>query len=645
MPDIQAARRQKWSSLQSKSEVHESAEPCMVHRVLDVFLSSTARDLEPHRRAIHAELTSTGLFHCQEDFESQDAGAVEFCREKVKASDIFIGLTGQRRGWEPDGDNAKRSITEMEHDWAKEAQCRRYLYVAPDSFPVPGDLRDTDEQYERQQAFRRRVMDGGERIVSQKGFEHPERLAADIVKHLLTQLVTSELITLLRPELSPQSPVSPNEQRLAVAAAIERLTEDEDVDLLALAKNPNIKLAGLESKLKTRAETHEAEGQSSIKVSAEYWRHIGALAFLHNTQKALTVYEKAVSLDPLEPEGWRYFGELQYRLGDLAGAEESFEHVLALGKSKADPKTQAMGYMRLGLISLAHGNLPRAEALATEALRCADAAGWQAGMARAYVNLGNIHLTRGDLDNAEAMQGKAIALDEAAGNREGMAAAYVNAGIIDSIRGDLDEAEEMQRKALKLYEYLADKSGMAYAYGNLGIVYHQRRELDKAEDMQNEALMLNQEMGNKRGMALAYGNLGIIHETRGDLEKAKKMQLESLALYRKLDSKDGMARAHSNLGNIYLARGRRSEAEKRQRKALTLYQELSSKEGMAATNASLGKIYQIKGDKTAMCECWHKARDLYLQTGLPNKVAEVENLLKLNECGTSCDTADRSRGI
>ena len=104
---------------------------------------------------------------------------------------MFVGLIGLRRGWEPDGDNEKRSITEMEHDWAREAGCPRYLWVAPDDFPVPGNMRESDEEYARQIAFRKRVMGGGERIVSQKGFGSPKRLAFEIVRQLHVQMITA----------------------------------------------------------------------------------------------------------------------------------------------------------------------------------------------------------------------------------------------------------------------------------------------------------------------------------------------------------------------------------------------------------------------------------------------------------------------
>ncbi len=158
----------------------------MARRVLDVFLSSTAKDLAEHREAVHKRLMQTGLFHCvrQEDFGAQNAGAVDFCRKKAQDADMYVGLIGLRRGWEPDGDNEKRSITEMEHDWARDAGRPRYLWVMPDDFPLPGNMRESDELHARQLAFRKRVMGGGERIVSQKGFGSPELLASEIVERL-----------------------------------------------------------------------------------------------------------------------------------------------------------------------------------------------------------------------------------------------------------------------------------------------------------------------------------------------------------------------------------------------------------------------------------------------------------------------------
>ena|SRR5664279_6625338 len=62
----------------------------MARRVLDVFLSSTAKDLAEHREAVHKRLMSTGLFHCvrQEDF-----GARWGSRELEEAHEAFANGT------------------------------------------------------------------------------------------------------------------------------------------------------------------------------------------------------------------------------------------------------------------------------------------------------------------------------------------------------------------------------------------------------------------------------------------------------------------------------------------------------------------------------------------------------------------------
>jgi tetratricopeptide (TPR) repeat protein len=595
----------------------------MARKVLEIFLSSTAQDLAPHREAVYERLRRVEFFHCvrQEDFGAQDSDALDFCCKKAQAADLFIGLIGMRRGWEPEGDNAKRSITEMEYDRAREAGRRRFVYASPDSFPVPGNLRETSAEHKRLLAFRKRIM--GERIVSQKGFDTPELFASEVVERLLAHVIASDLIGELHPEFVRKDMDAVEAQGPAVTAAVERLAEDEDVDLLALAKNPgNVDLADLESKLKTRAETHESEGRSSLRTSAQYWRHIGALAFLHNTHKALAAYEKAVALDPSEPEGWRYLGELQYRLGDIANADRSFTHLAELGKSTNDPRTQSMGCLRLGWIAASYtGDLAKAETLIIDALRLAESATWQEGVARAYANLGNVYDIRGDPGKAEEMQYKALVLDEELGDKEGMATAYGNLGNIHQSRDDLDKAEEMLCKALALHEELSDKEGMATAYGNLGNLHQSRGDFDKAEQMQCKALVLDEELGRKEGMAAASGNLGNIHQSRGDLDKAEQMQRKALALHEELGHKEGMATAYGNLGIIHQSRGDLDKAEQMQRKALALYQEAAHKGGIATACVHLGILHQSRGDFDKAEEMHCKALTLNEELGRKSGMA------------------------
>lgn len=211
---------------------------------------------------------------------------------------------------------------------------------------------------------------------------------------------------------------------------MEKLAADDDVDLLALAKNPkDVGLTELEAKLKARAEAHEAAGRRQAKASAEYWRHIGALAFLHNTQKALAAYQKAVALDPDEPDGWRYLGELQFRLGDRAAAS-SFNTLTLIGARIGNKRAESMGCLGQVWIYLRSGDLNDAKKMAAHALQLAESDAWTEGAARAYGNLGLIYWTRGNLAKAEEMQLKALKLNEHLGRKEGMANAYRNLAVL-----------------------------------------------------------------------------------------------------------------------------------------------------------------------------------------------------------------------
>jgi TPR repeat protein len=51
--------------------------------------------------------------------------------------------------------------------------------------------------------------------------------------------------------------------------------------------------------------------------AAEAARHLGALAFLDNTEEALRWYRRAVELDPANADEWNWLGLLYYRTGQL----------------------------------------------------------------------------------------------------------------------------------------------------------------------------------------------------------------------------------------------------------------------------------------------------------------------------------------
>ncbi len=258
-----------------------------------------------------------------------------------------------------------------------------------------------------------------------------------------------------------------------------------------------------------------AEGLSANSQAAEAARHLGALVFLHNTEKALEVYGRAVSLDPENPDGWNNLGHLRSRTGDLSGAEEAYRKVLNRGEILDDQAWQAAANTNLGVVYQTRGELDQAEEMYQKSLKINEALGHKEGMAGNYTNLGNIYQTQGELDQAEKMHEKSLKINEALDHKEGMASDYTNLGIIYQTRGDLDRAEQMYQKSLTISEALGHKEGMARNYGNLGVIYQTRGDLDRAEQIYRKSLTLFTALGNPQMIEKVQGLLD-------DLDSKKK---------------------------------------------------------------------------------------------------------------------------
>jgi tetratricopeptide (TPR) repeat protein len=123
---------------------------------MKVFLSSTGRDLEPHRKCAFDAIQGLG-FHCiqMEHFHGPAVPIEVFDEKKVAECDLFVGILGLRHGTCPDG--SEQSYTELEYAAALKLKKPRFVFLAPEDFPVPGDLIEDDVKRGKQRKFRERV--------------------------------------------------------------------------------------------------------------------------------------------------------------------------------------------------------------------------------------------------------------------------------------------------------------------------------------------------------------------------------------------------------------------------------------------------------------------------------------------------------
>lgn len=169
------------------------------------------------------------------------------------------------------------------------------------------------------------------------------------------------------------------------------------------------------------AEEAKQAGQAANSKEAEALRHLGSLAFLHDTQKALTAYQRSTELDPDNWDGWNNLGHLYRRIGELENAENAYTTVQKLSLQQGD----------------------------------------RTGEAVAYGNLGIVYRIRGELDRAVEYHERSLAIEKELGRKEGMASDYGNLGIVYETRGELDRAVDYWKQSLALFQQLGAKDKVA----------------------------------------------------------------------------------------------------------------------------------------------------------------------------------------
>jgi formylglycine-generating enzyme required for sulfatase activity len=144
------------------------------------FLSSTGADLRAYREAAFLAIQKLDGWKCirMEDFGARNSDVVSFDRAMAEECGLFVGIIGHHFGDGPKG--SKESFTQREYRAARAAKKPILLYLAPDDFSYPANLREAAWKFTAQQKFRKELIGSKEHIVS-KGFTSPDQLAQGIV--------------------------------------------------------------------------------------------------------------------------------------------------------------------------------------------------------------------------------------------------------------------------------------------------------------------------------------------------------------------------------------------------------------------------------------------------------------------------------
>ena len=421
------------------------------------------------------------------------------------------------------------------------------------------------------------------------GIRHQEGIGAEELAHIVAKLTSEHKDELHHRDDQLQQKEEEFAQLKAAYDELSREAEradDPNPFEAALSELREGRPGAAEELFRKIVDKRRAAGKDAFGDAARAARHIGAIAFYHDTQKALEAYQQAVALDSDNAEGWNQLGLLQMRLGEPKSAIDSFEKVLSLGNNLIDKMT----------------------------------------VATASGNLGNVYVEMRDLKKAEEATRESLALYESMSKQDGMARTYISLGNIYLAGGNYSLAQENYEKALQICQTLNHLLGIGNSYGALGNLFFLRRDFPAAQDTYQKALELFQGIGYLEGVAGILGSLGNLFDRLGETGLAEQYFRQTLEIERSLNRKFGIANALGSIGIILMQRNDLAGAEKKFDKALSLHLEAHNLDGVANSRRNLGLIYIENGDLAAGCASLQEAKNIY--EGFPSnimadKIAEI----------------------
>ena len=162
----------------------------MLKQSIRVFLSSTGKDLHVYREAVYEAISKMDGVECirMEDFGATAETPLSTCISKLLTCQVFVGIAGAFYGSTPPGKS--KSFTEHEYDFANENDIPKLMFVTENDFPLPATLRENDLAWEKQQIFRKRVLD--EHLIDKA--ETPDKLATNVVTAIHNHIKKPELL-------------------------------------------------------------------------------------------------------------------------------------------------------------------------------------------------------------------------------------------------------------------------------------------------------------------------------------------------------------------------------------------------------------------------------------------------------------------
>jgi len=283
----------------------------------------------------------------------------------------------------------------------------------------------------------------------------------------------------------------------------------------------------------------------------------------------------------------------------------------------------------------------RALALAEEALRLANAAGYPVGEALALRTRGRQRsYFRSDYDGALQDFHRALQLLDSAGDDRGRADALNGIGSVHTRRGEHADAVRLHLEALEIQRRHGDVAGEGDSLNRLGHVSFDLGDYAQSLEYHHASLKISEATDDPVGIAYALNNIGIIHGQLGDYPKALDYMLRGLEINEAGDPQlAGVTMV--NVGNAYAAMGDDERALEFMQHGYDRLREVGGPDNAASVVRDIGSIYERRGDFAAARACYQSSLDA--SQALGSRMYEAETLIYLGSLRAR--TGDTEAGL
>jgi tetratricopeptide (TPR) repeat protein len=258
-----------------------------------------------------------------------------------------------------------------------------------------------------------------------------------------------------------------------------------------------------------------------------------AVAFLDGTRRR----ERFGYVIPPAVTSRTWFVLCHAELGLFAEGRPSGEEGLRIAEAVEHSGSLMVASWGAGVLSLRHGDLPRALPLLERAVSICQDPDLSVWFTRIAPYLGMAYTLAGRVADAVSLLAEAMQQSAAAKRVNDETLCSLSLGEAQTLAGRLEEAHTLAERALTLARGHQHHGHQAYTLHLLGEIAARRAppQIELAEAHYHQALTLADELGMRPLMAHCHCRLGMLYATIGRREQARAELSVAIALYRAMD--------------------------------------------------------------------------------------------------------------